>query len=77
VTDNRCHCKKPAPWMLRIVATKRLKIAEGTPIGTTTLEDHAADTWAACDEHVSEAARTLVGRNDMSKHVLIMRPEFD
>lgn len=54
---NRCHCIDPATWML---------IARPADPATAPLrwvKDWTASTnWAACDEHLAEAARRLRDR---------------
>lgn len=61
--------------MLRVVAMEPDPYKAGT--NKATLSMYATDTWAVCCEHIDEGATKLVERNDMNKHVLIMRPEFD
>jgi hypothetical protein len=74
MTENRCHCKKPATWFARIVATREVTIVEGR-LPEVVLGTYGIDSWAACDEHLAEASRSLIERNDMENNVLVLRQE--
>jgi hypothetical protein len=65
MNENRCHCGKLAPWMLRVVEQDDMGV----------LDEHATDIWAACDEHLAEAARSLRLRNDEPRWVMVLREE--
>lgn len=68
MNENRCHCKAPAPWLLRIVPKSTSSKGGSSNV-------YAVDSWAACDEHVAEAARKLIARNNMSANLLVLRDE--
>jgi len=57
---NTCHCGAPAPWLLRAV-----------PNGA----EYATHAWAACDEHIAEAARRLTAAVPMEGKTLQLRAE--
>ncbi len=74
MSASQCHCRKPATWLGRIVATREVTIKEGH-LPEVVLGTYGIDSWAACDKHLAEALRSLVDRNDMENNVLLVRQE--
>jgi hypothetical protein len=76
MSEHTCHCQQPATWMLRVVPTREVSLVEGH-LAEVVLGTQGVDRWAVCDEHLAEAGRSLVERNDMDNAVLVVRPETD
>jgi hypothetical protein len=74
MTEHKCHCKAPATWMLRIVPTREVVLTEGH-LPQVILGARGVATWAACDDHLAEAGRSLIEGNSMEDAVLVLRPE--
>ena len=69
---SKCHCLEPATWMVRVVP---VTYHPGHEHDGRVLAENAADSWAACDEHVGEAAAGLIRRNEMDEKILVLRRE--
>ncbi len=74
MSQHRCHCRQPATWTARVVPAREVVLVEGH-LPEYVLAPSSVDTWAACDEHVAEAMRNLVERNDMAGAQLVLRRE--
>jgi hypothetical protein len=76
MSDHKCHCQQPATWMIRVVPTREVVLVEGH-LPEVILAPRSIDTWATCDQHLAESARSVTIRNDMDNAMLVLTAEGD
>jgi hypothetical protein len=76
MSEHKCHCEQSATWMIRVVPTREVHLVEGH-LPEIILAPRSVDTWAVCDEHLADAARSVSDRNDMDAAVLVLSAERD